>query len=66
MKKTPDRKPAAMVRISPEVHTKMRRFLEESGLVQSRWVDRAILAAIPNGSKRKPGKRTKRPAATAE
>lgn len=46
-KKTDNRKPCAMVRISPETHRRMRAHLEANGMIQSRFVDRAILAAIP-------------------
>jgi hypothetical protein len=50
-KKTDTRKPCAMVRISPETHRRMRAHLERTGLIQSRFVDRAILAAIPGAVK---------------
>jgi hypothetical protein len=46
-KKTDTRKPCAMVRISPETHRRMRAHLEQNGLIQSRFVDSAILSAIP-------------------
>jgi len=46
-KKSDTRKPCAMVRISPDTHRRMRTHLEQTGLIQSRFVDRAILAAIP-------------------
>lgn len=65
-KRTDTRKPCAMVRISPETHTRMRSYLDQSGLIQSRFVDRAILAAIPKASKRPSvGKRAKRNRAAA-
>jgi hypothetical protein len=50
-KKSDTRKPCAMVRISPETHRRMRTHLEQTGLIQSRFVDRAILAAIPRAAK---------------
>lgn len=45
--KSDTRKPCAMVRISPETHRRMRAHLEQNGLIQSRFVDSAILSAIP-------------------
>lgn len=65
-KKADTRKPCAMVRISPETHHRMRAHLEQTGLIQAHFVDRAILAAIPEASKRPSvGKRAKRSAAPA-
>jgi len=63
-KRTDARKPCAMVRISTETHRRMRSHLEQSGLIQSRFVDRAILAAIPKPTKR-PAKTTRRTTAAA-
>lgn len=70
-KKTDNRKPCAMVRISPETHRRMRAHLEQTGLIQSRFVDRAILAAIPRAVKgvvprRKVAPRRAAPAKAAE
>jgi predicted HicB family RNase H-like nuclease len=56
-KRADTRKPTAMVRISPETHRRMRAHLEESGLVQNSFVDRAILAALPGKAAKRPSKR---------